>query len=148
MTGTGQEGEPEPRPAETPDGADDELDADGDIEAGTETHSDCRCAECCRRLLIEVDLQDAEREPKIKERGSPIYTPGELTSSGNRELSGYLLNKFTDAGHGCTFLNETTNLCSIYDTRPWACRVFDCDGEDRDELIQLGILPPRGERSR
>ena len=25
--------------------------------------SSCRCAECCRRLLIEVDVEDAEREP-------------------------------------------------------------------------------------
>ena len=89
-----------------------------------------------------------KREPKIREQCSPIYTPGELTKSGNRELAGYLLNKITGNGHACTFLNETTNLCSIYDTRPWVCRVFDCDGNEREELIQLGILPPREGRSR
>src|SRR6266852_3049653 len=33
----------------------------------------CRCGECCRRLIVEVELEDAEREPKIKEFGSPIY---------------------------------------------------------------------------
>ena len=124
------------------------TDGDEEMEAGAETHSDCRCADCCRHLIIEVDLDDAEREPKIKEQGKPIYAPGEMTKSGNRELMGYMLNKVTDTSNACTFLNETTNLCSIYDTRPWVCRVFDCDGEDRDELIQLGILPPRGERSR
>jgi Fe-S-cluster containining protein len=148
MTGQGQQGQQEPEPAEDPDFDDDELDDEDDIEAGVETHSDCRCAECCRRLIIEVGLEDAERGPKIKEQCSPIYTPGELTKSGNRELEGYLLNKVTNDGHACTFLNETTNLCSIYDTRPWVCRVFDCDGKEREELIQLGILPPRGGRSR
>jgi len=52
----------------------------------------CRCAECCRRLIIEVSGEDAEREPRIKEKGSPTYTPAELTESGERELEGHLLN--------------------------------------------------------
>src|SRR5437879_2464875 len=43
----------------------------------------CRCGQCCR-LLIEVDLEDAEREPKIKEKGSPILTPAEFSPEGKR----------------------------------------------------------------
>jgi hypothetical protein len=57
-----------------------------------ETASDCRCRNCCRRLIIETCLQDAEVEPRIKERGSPIYTGPEFTASGERDLAGYLLN--------------------------------------------------------
>ena len=47
-------------------------------------------------------------------------------------------------GNACAFLNQTTNLCSIYDTRPWVCRVFDCDGQGKEQLIQLGIRPGNG----
>jgi Fe-S-cluster containining protein len=97
--------------------------------------------QCCK-LIIEVGLDDARREPKIAERGSPIYAPAELTESGQAELEGYLLNDAKN-GYACTFLDRSTNLCSIYDTRPWVCRIFDCDGKDREELVQLGILPPR-----
>src|SRR4051812_9098522 len=70
----------------------------------------CRCGDCCRHLIIEVLLQDAEVEPRIKERGDPIYTPAELTASGQRELSGYLLNS-TDNGGACVFFDRDTNLC-------------------------------------
>ena len=63
-----------------------------------------------------------------------------------------MLNKVDGKGHACTFLNDATNECTIYETRPWTCRVFDCDGPQRKELVQLGILPPRDrgkqERSR
>jgi Fe-S-cluster containining protein len=102
----------------------------------------CRCGQCCRRLIIEVGLEDAEREPRIKERGAPIYTPPELTQSGERELEGYLLNGRDLA---CVFLDQETNLCTIHETRPLVCRLFDCEGEGREQLIELGILS-RGER--
>ena len=101
----------------------------------------CRCGECCRRLIIEVLLEDAEREPRIAELGSPIYHPAELTASGQRELIGYLLN--TGKDRACVFLDQKTDLCTIHGTRPLLCRLFNCDGEDREHLVQLGILPPR-----
>lgn len=87
-----------------------------------------------------MGLQDAEREPRIREFGSPIYTPAELTGTGQRELEGFLLNGKDVA---CVFLDQETNLCTIYETRPLGCRLFDCQGEGRDQLIELGILPPR-----
>ena len=90
-----------------------------------------------------MGLRDAEREPKIKELGSPLYTPAELTQSGERELEGYLLN--TGKDRACVFLDQATNLCGIYETRPLICRLFDCDDEDRAELVELGILPPKEE---
>jgi Fe-S-cluster containining protein len=67
-------------------------------------------------------LQDAEREPQIAERAKPIYTAAKLTRSGLRELEGYLLNGDDLA---CMFLDQATNLCTIYDTRPLACRLFE-----------------------
>jgi Fe-S-cluster containining protein len=101
----------------------------------------CRCGECCRRLLIEVDVEDAEHEPKIKELGSPIYHPAVLTGTGRDELIGYLLNRQGE-DVSCVFLSEQ-NLCSIHPTRPLVCRLFNCDDKDRDDQVELGVLPPR-----
>jgi len=92
-----------------------------------EVMSRCRCGNCCRALIIEACLQDAEVEPRIKERGSPIYTGPEFTASGQRELEGYLLN---GKGGSCVFLDEERNLCTIHATRPLVCRLFQCDGSD------------------
>lgn len=93
--------------------------------------SDCRCGVCCRRLLIEVGLQDAEREPRIKEMGSPI-------KGFTDQVEGYLLNSRDDMA--CVFLDHATNLCSIYSSRPLICRLFDCSGEGKEQLIELGII--------
>lgn len=103
----------------------------------------CRCAECCRRLIIEVDLEDAAREPLIAKQGSPIYTDARLTASGKRELSGYLLNRTGGSDHACVFLDNATSLCTIHPTRPLVCRLFNCEGDGRAQLIELGILPQR-----
>jgi Fe-S-cluster containining protein len=51
-------------------------------------------------------------------------------------------------GDGCVFLDPKTDLCGIYKTRPLVCRLFDCEGEGREQLIELGILPERKERRR
>src|SRR5439155_24042585 len=78
--------------------------------------NDCRCGLCCT-LLVEVGLEDARREPKIAEKGSPMYHPPELTASGKPELIGYLLNA-EENGYACAFLDRQTNLCTIHETRP------------------------------
>lgn len=103
--------------------------------------NDCRCGLCCT-LLVEVDLEDAKREPLIAQKGSPLYHSPEETASGERELAGYLLNTRDD--YACVFLDKQTNLCQIYDTRPLVCKSFDCRGEGREQLIELGIIE-RGE---
>jgi Fe-S-cluster containining protein len=95
----------------------------------------CQCGQCCR-LIIEVSLEDAEREPRIKELGSPIYQDARLTESGEPELIGYLLNR--PPSYACAFLDEH-NLCSIYPTRPILCRLFNCEEAKHEGLIDLGI---------
>lgn len=120
-------------------------DEDGDHDPDTcyacllqmEVGSQCRCGECCRNMIVEALPEDADREPKIKEFGSPIYTDPRLTRSGHRELEGYLLTR----KGGCMFLSAD-DTCSIYATRPPVCRLFDCD-EEKDRLLQMGILTPR-----
>ena len=123
------------------------LDEDGDHDEetcstcllGQEVKNECKCGQCCK-LIVEVELGDAEREPKIKELGLPIYMDAELTESGQRELSGYLLNVQSNE-YACAFLDRESNLCKIYPTRPLVCRLFDCQGEGREQLIELGVIP-------
>lgn len=106
-------------------------------EAKTVVNS-CKCGDCCRQLILEVDVEDAEREPKIKDLGGPIYGPPD--ASGQRELAGYNLNRRNAESFACVFLDDATSRCSIYHTRPLICRLFDCDGEGKEQLIELGIL--------
>ena len=89
------------------------------------------CGDCCRRLIIEATIEDAKREPKIKERCGPIFQPAELTASGKKELIGWMLNS-KENEYACAFLDQKTNLCTIHDTRPLLCRLFDCDAEQSD----------------
>lgn len=105
--------------------------------AGLEVKCECGCGDCCRSLIVEADLEDAEREPRIKELGSPLLAPAELTESGQPEVEGYLLNGEDGA---CVFLEQETSRCSIYETRPLACRLFDCGQGARAELIALGVF--------
>ena len=74
---------------------------DEDEENVKEATCECRCGECCRRLLIEVDLHDAERAPRIKELGSPTYTDERLTRSGN-----------ANSKDSCSTVTTTWPVCS------------------------------------
>ncbi|MGE0536657.1 MAG: YkgJ family cysteine cluster protein [Pirellulales bacterium] len=92
------------------------------VEKNHTSCGSCRCGRCCRGLLIEASLRDAEREPRIQTEAGGIYEGPPITAT--RELVGYLLN---GKGGPCVFLDRETNHCTIYETRPLVCRVFDCD---------------------
>ena len=107
-----------------------DLDEDGDhdedecwlcIERNHVVLNDCRCSDCCRQMIVEVTLRDAEREPRIQEKGSPIYDD----MSGTKELIGWMLNR-EENNYSCIFLDQQTSLCTIHATRPLCCRVFNC----------------------
>ena len=107
-----------------------ELDEEGDhepdecqkcLEASETVVCSCDCGNCCRQLLIETTLADAQREPLIAARGSP-YRDLE-------EVVGYLLNDSANQ-YACTFLDQATNRCTIWKTRPGICRLFNCDDSD------------------
>ncbi len=111
-----------------------QLDEDGDhdpdecelcFERNHSTENSCRCGRCCEATIIEVSLRDAEREPKIKDRCGPIRGFSD-------EPEGYLLNDRNN-GMACTFFDRDARLCTIYETRPLVCRVFDCDSYEHKE---------------
>ena len=104
-----------------------ELDEDGDhepdecqkcIEAEETTSCSCDCGDCCRYLIIETTMADVEREPLIAIRGES-YRDFE-------EILGYILNDSKN-DNACTFFDQLTNRCTIWETRPGVCRLFDCD---------------------
>lgn len=103
------------------DGYHDPEDCECCIELSRSSLCAHRCGRCCEELLIETSLRDAEREPRIEAECSPIISD----FTGVRETIGYLLNDPTKH-HTCHFLDAPTKLCTIYDTRPLVCRVFDC----------------------
>ena len=109
------------------------------LECQKTVSGECRCGNCCENLIIEVSLRDAQREPKIAERGSPIYDD----MSGERVLIGYLLNA-RERDYACVFLDPATRLCTIYPTRPLCCRLFDCAGYEHrgtEPATPLGPSP-------
>ena len=91
------------------------------IEATATVVCSCTCGDCCRHLIIETTLADAQRELRIAERGQPIRDIDEVV--------GYCLND-PDNQYACTFLDQTSNRCTIWATRPGVCRLFDCDAID------------------
>ncbi|MSR60789.1 MAG: YkgJ family cysteine cluster protein [Planctomycetaceae bacterium] len=82
----------------------------------------CRCGDCCEQLIIEVSLRDAEREPRIRECSQ---IRGFID-----EPVGYLLNDPANE-HAYRFFDRTTRLCTIHETRPLVCRLFDCGSPDK-----------------
>ena len=101
------------------------------LEADCTIRCECRCGNCCERMIIEASLRDAEREPRIAERGRPIYDD----MWGPKEQIGWFLN---DPEHGhCVFFDPQTRLCTIHATRPLICRLFDCDAERAGERAAL-----------
>jgi hypothetical protein len=117
--------------------SEDDLDDDGEhdpdacqkcIEQGGTVRNDCRCGECCQRLIIEVTARDAAREPLIKLLGDKLRSfDGTFPPDDEAD---WLLNRME--GGGCAFFSRDAvgnGVCAIHDTRPTACRVFDCDAD-------------------
>lgn len=74
---------------------------------------------CCRKLIIEIQPSDMAREPKLL----PVATP--LDTGEYRIACG--------SNHPCQMLGSD-NRCTIYNTRPDACRLFPVGGEHCMEL--------------
>lgn len=112
------------------DGVHDEDDCDVCIERTCSVSSSCRCGNCCERLILESSLRDAEREPRIANECSPLRGIDD-------EPVGHLLNDRSN-DMACHFFDREHRLCTIYETRPLMCRVFNCDVERcSGELVEL-----------
>ncbi len=147
------DGDPFAAPNEPGHDVDEEGSHDSDecelcLERNHSVGCNCRCGKCCESLLIEVSLRDAEREPRIKELGRPIWDNEADIFHGQKVVGGYLLNNRTD-GPECVFFDRQTRLCTIHETRPLVCRLFNCDQEQdcfRDEPSDSPTEVRRDER--
>ncbi len=115
-------------------GKHDPDDCDLCLEIDNTVKCDCHCGNCCERLIIEVDVEDGEREPRIAAECQPLFDSFE----GEQVPIGYRLND-DENGLACRFFDREARLCTIYDTRPFLCRIFNCDEaraseEQRDSL--------------
>src|SRR6266705_3123938 len=91
------------------------------LEANHTVTNDCRCGECCERLIIEATARDAAREPLIKVLGSK-YRSFDGTYPPDDEADWHLNGK----GGACVFFRrdaEGRGVCGIHATRPMACRL-------------------------
>ena len=91
------------------------------LEEDHSVSSKCNCGACCQRLIIESTLRDAEREPRIAAECGPVRDFDDII--------GYSLNDKAN-GYACHFFDRETLRCTIYETRPLVCRVFNCDDAD------------------
>lgn len=103
----------------------------------------CRCGRCCETAIVEASFRDAEREPRIAETGMPLMDD---MRTGVKEQVGWMLGR--KDGH-CVFFDPENRLCTIYETRPLECRVFNCDGpegeifRDRESWARKNLTPAR-----
>ncbi len=81
-------------------------------------------------------MRDAEREPRIAAECGPIVCD---LRTGEREVIGYMLNS-SENEYACRFFDRQTRRCTIYETRPLVCRVFNCD-EEQDRFRDEGDTP-------
>ena len=117
------------------DNVHDEDECDLCVERSGSVPSICRCGNCCERLILESSLRDAEREPRIAAECSPLRGM-------NDEPVGHSLNDRSN-GFACHFFDRERRLCTIYETRPLMCRVFNCDDERRSgDLVDLLTYEP------
>ena len=107
------------------DGHHDSEDCERCIEEQHAVTCSCTCGNCCEQLIVEVSMRDADREPRIAEKGKPLYD----MVDGRREQIGYLLNGPSGA---CVLFDSSSRRCTIYETRPLVCRVYNCDDPQDD----------------
>ena len=86
-----------------------------------------RCGACCKHLLVEADLIDVLREPRLPE-AQPHYC-GRAIDDVLEELEDEFKVVLLNGAEGCAFL-AADNSCSIYPTRPNAC-VAMAPGDDQ-----------------
>ncbi len=82
---------------------------------------------------------------ELLEQGRLEYRPGDdlltlMLSDGKINAKPTVSRRVTVGEFFDEFLDEASNLCTIHETRPLVCRLLDCEGEGREQLIELGVI--------
>ena len=78
-----------------------------------------KCGACCRYYIIEADLVDVLREPRLLGAGYAKQQPTMEELEAGEKVIMLALAKSTP----CPFLGQD-NRCTIYETRPIMCRSY------------------------
>lgn len=75
---------------------------------------DCdHCGACCKSLIVEAHDYDARREPRLYQIGN--------VDKAKLRTGEHCIMLYDTNTQACPFLDHQTNLCGIYQTRPFAC---------------------------
>jgi Fe-S-cluster containining protein len=120
-----------------------------------------KCGACCKHLLLEIEMIDIAREPRIAAVAMPFKPPGpedwepELDEEEQEEYErvgplvpgweyGASLN--TGPDHACPFLggvpSEKERPCGIYPTRPNCCVAMQAGGDQCQSARGMAGLRP------
>ena len=82
-------------------------------------------AKCCRTRSARILLSDDEAERLAELAGARTVNFREVAERRDpTHRAGWLLAFAEQPGGVCPFLDQSSNLCSIYEDRPLACRRF------------------------
>lgn len=87
--------------------------------------------------VVEATKADVKREPLISQRGEFLEFRKDVGPVWS------LNSKVGEARGPCVFFDENASdgaVCSIYDTRPDACRAYNCDTGFAAQLKEKGVL--------
>ena len=104
-----------------------------------------KCGACCKYLLVEAELLDILREPRLLE-ADPHYR-GRAMNDVLAELRDEFRVVIPSRADGCVFLSSD-NTCSIYPTRPNACVAMEAGDEQCQEARRADGLPGNPCKSR
>lgn len=112
-----------------------------------------QCGECCRKGSPTLHLEDLEllqqgkipwQQVFVLRKGEPVRPPGEE----NDGKPYFLLDERIKVrekqdGHGCVFLDDTTDRCTIYTDRPIQCRAQACWDPSESKELAKGVYLTR-----
>lgn len=101
------------------------------------------CGACCRKLIVEIDLVDVLREPKLREVVTPFKSEAFFENEEDERLHGddpFANGAALATCKPCPML--CGNKCTIYPTRPNVCVGFSAGSSQCQEARDREGLPP------
>lgn len=107
---------------------------------------DCdQCGACCRKLIVEIDYIDIQREPRLREVTKPFrISPDECFLDDNDQPienpDTYMAGAMLACANPCPMIGAD-NLCTIYPSRPNVCVAFAAGSEQCQDARERSGLP-------
>lgn len=99
-----------------------------------------KCGACCRTLIVEAFFYDCDREPRI-------YQIDGITDRAKFREDERCIILHDQKTRACPFLEDATNHCSIYPTRPVACVMVEAGDAKCQQARKMKGLPMLRDRN-